>query len=200
MSVGSTGAASFAAGTSITLSVTNGRDAIWSGACSSGGDKERTCTFTLSGNASVTATCNDRDTKPASRSTFMRSLFVVAALGALTLPLPACGGGSSNDPPSTPTSPGSGSPGGLHHHDCGPGRQSVGFAKPGASRRPDGRVQEHPRPRRCDVVVSSSTDQGVQYPPRRGGTHFGLVATLANGCRGAGTQATVPSSKGVSVS
>ena len=40
----------------------------------------------------------------------MRSLFVVAALGALTLPLSACGGGSSYDPPSTPTSPGSGSP------------------------------------------------------------------------------------------
>jgi hypothetical protein len=55
VSVESTGSASFAAGTSITLSVTNGRDAIWSGACSSGGDKERTCTFTLSGNASVTA-------------------------------------------------------------------------------------------------------------------------------------------------
>ncbi len=55
VSVGSTGSASFAAGTSITLSVTNGRDAIWSGACSSGGNKQRTCTFTLSGNASVTA-------------------------------------------------------------------------------------------------------------------------------------------------
>ena len=40
----------------------------------------------------------------------MRSLFVVSALGALTLTLPACGGGSDNDPPSTPTSPGSGSP------------------------------------------------------------------------------------------
>lgn len=55
VSVGSTGSASFAVGTSITLSVTNGRDAIWSGACSSGGDKARTCTFALSGNASVTA-------------------------------------------------------------------------------------------------------------------------------------------------
>jgi plastocyanin len=39
----------------------------------------------------------------------MRSLFVVAALGAGTLSLSACGGGSYNDPPSTPTSPGSGS-------------------------------------------------------------------------------------------
>ena len=55
VSVGSTGSASFAAGTSITLSVTNGRDAIWSGGCSSNGNKTRTCTFTLSGNASVTA-------------------------------------------------------------------------------------------------------------------------------------------------
>jgi hypothetical protein len=55
VAVGSTGSASFTTGTSITLSVTNGRDAIWSGACSSGGDKRRTCTFTLSGNASVTA-------------------------------------------------------------------------------------------------------------------------------------------------
>jgi hypothetical protein len=53
--VGSTGSASFAANTSITLSVTNGRDAIWSGACSSGGDKTRTCTFTITGTAAVTA-------------------------------------------------------------------------------------------------------------------------------------------------
>jgi hypothetical protein len=30
-------------------------DAIWSGACSSGGDKRRSCTFTLNGGASVTA-------------------------------------------------------------------------------------------------------------------------------------------------
>jgi hypothetical protein len=55
VSVGTTGSASFNTGTSITLSVTNGRDAIWSGACSSGGDKTRTCTFTLNANASVTA-------------------------------------------------------------------------------------------------------------------------------------------------
>ena len=54
VSVGSTGSASFTAGTSITLSVTNGRDAIWSGACSSGGNKTKTCTFTMTGNASVT--------------------------------------------------------------------------------------------------------------------------------------------------
>jgi len=55
VAVGSTGSASFATGTSITLSVSNGRDAIWSGACSSGGSKRRTCTFTLSGTASITA-------------------------------------------------------------------------------------------------------------------------------------------------
>lgn len=55
VAVGSTASATFNAGTSITLSVTNGRDAIWSGACSSGGEKRRTCTFTLSGNASVGA-------------------------------------------------------------------------------------------------------------------------------------------------
>ena len=53
--VGSSGSASFASGTAITLSVSNGRDAIWSGACSSGGSKAKTCRFTLSGNASVTA-------------------------------------------------------------------------------------------------------------------------------------------------
>lgn len=55
VSVGSSGSASFNTGTSITLSVTNGRDAIWSGACSSGGNKARTCTFTLNGAASVSA-------------------------------------------------------------------------------------------------------------------------------------------------
>jgi hypothetical protein len=54
VSVGSTGSATFATGTSITLSVTNGRDAVWSGACSSG-NKQKTCTFTLNANASVTA-------------------------------------------------------------------------------------------------------------------------------------------------
>jgi hypothetical protein len=55
VAVGSTGSATFASGTRITLSVTNGRDAIWSGACSSGGDKTRTCALTLNGNVSVTA-------------------------------------------------------------------------------------------------------------------------------------------------
>ena len=55
VSVGSSGSGSFATGTSITLSVSNGRDAIWSGACSSGGSKTKTCTFTVTGTASVTA-------------------------------------------------------------------------------------------------------------------------------------------------
>jgi hypothetical protein len=55
VSVGSTGSASFAVGTSITLRATNERDVFWSGACSSGGNKTKTCTFTLNGNASVTA-------------------------------------------------------------------------------------------------------------------------------------------------
>jgi hypothetical protein len=53
--VGSTGSATFNTGTSITLRVTNDRDAIWSGACSSGGNKTKACAFTLTGNASVTA-------------------------------------------------------------------------------------------------------------------------------------------------
>jgi hypothetical protein len=52
---GTTGSASFPTGSTITLSVTNGRSAIWSGACSSGGNKVRTCTFTLSAAANVTA-------------------------------------------------------------------------------------------------------------------------------------------------
>ena len=55
VSTGSSGSASFTSGASITLSVTNGRDAIWSGACSSGGNKRRTCTFTLTTAASMTA-------------------------------------------------------------------------------------------------------------------------------------------------
>ena len=55
VSVGSTGSASFSVGASITLSVTDGRDAVWSGACSSNGSKTKTCRFTLAGNASVAA-------------------------------------------------------------------------------------------------------------------------------------------------
>ncbi|HEX7890075.1 MAG TPA: hypothetical protein VF522_12010 [Ramlibacter sp.] len=55
VAVGSTGSAAFAAGASVTLAVTNGRDAIWSGACSSNGNKARTCTLTLNANGSVAA-------------------------------------------------------------------------------------------------------------------------------------------------
>jgi hypothetical protein len=55
VSVGSSGSASFAAGTTIVLSATNGRDVVWSGACSSGGNKTKSCTFTLAATASVTA-------------------------------------------------------------------------------------------------------------------------------------------------
>jgi hypothetical protein len=55
VAVGSTGSAPFAGGTPITLSVSNGRDAVWSGACSSGGNKTKTCAFTLAGNSSVGA-------------------------------------------------------------------------------------------------------------------------------------------------
>src|SRR5262249_33742622 len=55
VAVGSTGSATFTTGTAITLTVSNGRDAIWSGACSSGGNKVKTCTFTIAGNASVSA-------------------------------------------------------------------------------------------------------------------------------------------------
>ncbi len=52
---GSNQQATFNIGTAITLSVSNGRDAIWSGACSSGGSKTKTCTFTLNAAAAVTA-------------------------------------------------------------------------------------------------------------------------------------------------
>ena len=55
VATGSSGSASFASSTSITLSVTNGRSAIWSGACSSGANKQTTCTFTITGTSSVTA-------------------------------------------------------------------------------------------------------------------------------------------------
>lgn len=53
--VGSSASASFPAGTSITLSVSNGRDAVWSGACSSSGNRSRSCTFNASTNATVSA-------------------------------------------------------------------------------------------------------------------------------------------------
>lgn len=55
VTVGSAGSAPFAVGSAITLRATNERDVFWSGACSSGGNKTKTCTFTLRGNAAVTA-------------------------------------------------------------------------------------------------------------------------------------------------
>lgn len=55
VAVGSSGSASFTVGTVITLRATNERDVIWSGACSSGGNKTKTCTLTLNTNAAVTA-------------------------------------------------------------------------------------------------------------------------------------------------
>ncbi len=55
VSTGSSGSAGFASGTRVTLSVTNGRDAIWSGACSSGGAKLKTSRQTVTGAATVQA-------------------------------------------------------------------------------------------------------------------------------------------------
>ena len=55
VSTGSTGSASFTVGTPITLTASDGRDVVWSGACSSNGSKRKTCVFTLNTNASVTA-------------------------------------------------------------------------------------------------------------------------------------------------
>jgi hypothetical protein len=52
---GSTASATFATGTSITLQATNQRDVIWSSVCSSGGQKTKTCTFTLNATATETA-------------------------------------------------------------------------------------------------------------------------------------------------
>jgi hypothetical protein len=55
VAVGQTGSASFPAGTAVTLTASNGRSAAWSGACSSGGTRTRSCTFTITGPASVAA-------------------------------------------------------------------------------------------------------------------------------------------------
>ncbi len=52
---GQTRTASFTAGTSVRLAVGGGRSAIFSGACSSGGAKVTSCTFTLNANATVSA-------------------------------------------------------------------------------------------------------------------------------------------------
>src|SRR5207244_13384313 len=63
--VGTTASAPFAPGTRITLGVTNGRAAIWSGVCSSAGNKTPTCTFTLNANASETANVQQAPRRPA---------------------------------------------------------------------------------------------------------------------------------------
>jgi hypothetical protein len=55
VSTGGSGSASFAIATSVRLTVSNGRSAIWSGACSSGSNKTSSCTFTINGPASVSA-------------------------------------------------------------------------------------------------------------------------------------------------
>jgi len=55
VNVGTSATASFASGTLVTLTVSNGRDAIWSGNCSSGGAKQKTCSLTMNTAGSVTA-------------------------------------------------------------------------------------------------------------------------------------------------
>ncbi len=55
VNVGTSGSASFTTGTVVTLSVSNGRDAIWSGGCSSGGAKTKSCSVTINAATSVTA-------------------------------------------------------------------------------------------------------------------------------------------------
>ena len=55
VNVGTTGSASFATGMVVTLTVSNGRDAVWSGGCSSGGSKTKSCSLTLNAATSVTA-------------------------------------------------------------------------------------------------------------------------------------------------
>jgi hypothetical protein len=52
--VGQAGSQSFAAGSTITLSASDGRTVIWSGACTASRDTN-SCTFTLNGDASVNA-------------------------------------------------------------------------------------------------------------------------------------------------
>jgi len=55
VSSGQTRSATFTVGTSIRLGVGGGRSAIFSGACSSGGRKVTSCTFTFNGDSSVSA-------------------------------------------------------------------------------------------------------------------------------------------------
>jgi Beta-propeller repeat len=53
IATGSSSSASFAVGTAITLS--SSRSAVWSGACSSGGSKVKSCTFTFAGTSTAIA-------------------------------------------------------------------------------------------------------------------------------------------------
>jgi uncharacterized delta-60 repeat protein len=53
--VGTLSVTSFAANTVIKLSTSSNRDVIWSGSCSSGGLKTKSCTFTIKADSSVTA-------------------------------------------------------------------------------------------------------------------------------------------------
>jgi hypothetical protein len=55
VATGSTGSTQVAPGSVVTLSVASGRDAIWGGACSSGGAKARTCKITVNASSSATA-------------------------------------------------------------------------------------------------------------------------------------------------
>jgi hypothetical protein len=55
VSSGSSGSASFRVGDSVTLSGSGGRKAVWSGGCSSGGQKTASCTFTVGGDTTVGA-------------------------------------------------------------------------------------------------------------------------------------------------
>jgi hypothetical protein len=55
VNVGTTSSASFSTGTLVTMTVSNGRSAIWSGGCSSGGAKQKSCSLTLNAATSVTA-------------------------------------------------------------------------------------------------------------------------------------------------
>jgi hypothetical protein len=55
VNVGTTGTAAFNAGISVKLTASNGRKALWSGACSSAGAKTASCTFTITAASSVTA-------------------------------------------------------------------------------------------------------------------------------------------------
>jgi uncharacterized delta-60 repeat protein len=55
VTVGSSQTAGFATNTNVTLTVASGRTASWSGACSSGGSRTRSCTFRIGTTAAVTA-------------------------------------------------------------------------------------------------------------------------------------------------